>query len=43
MNRWLDRPPTEQEIQVMVRMLRESGYGVAADMIEALTRKGTDQ
>lgn len=39
MSRWKDRAPTEKEIEIMVRMLRDSGYGIAADLIEAITNK----
>ena len=38
-NRWENRKPTQLEIETMIRMLRESGFSIAADMIESLAKE----
>lgn len=37
-SRWKYRPPSPVEIETMLRMLRDSGYGIAADLIESLIK-----
>jgi hypothetical protein len=38
-SKWKDRKPTQLEIDTMIRMLRDSGFGIAADLIESLLNK----